>query len=307
MALLVRANFVEDVRATVLRELSTTWGVVPPDEASASDVCLALFAILHRMIEPKPRRVHRSRELLARMPKLAPDHAAAFDEIARALTQGTDVNHRQSKQIFRIGRPDALLNEWGIHHLHLGAKIEGDGFINRTGPLLFLFVQGAVVYLLDVWTHADGFARDEMLHLIDRNWPRVLDRYELKGVSIDKNVDESTRKVFRGKGVTTLFARKNGTVIGPPGGGYVTTGLPLSARLETDALLGQAAEAERTCRVCIPQIYETTRIAKPSFAGHELHLRYEIVNDARRYVVREAQTDGLVPRHLCVPGRRWRW
>jgi hypothetical protein len=44
-----------------------------------------------------------------------------------------------------------MLNDWGIHHLHLGTKIsKNTGFVERTGPLLFVKFEKNVAYFIGV-------------------------------------------------------------------------------------------------------------------------------------------------------------
>ena len=50
---------------------------------------------------------------------------------------------------------DLLLNALNIHHLHLGEKIESDGFINRTGSILLCLFTDKVVYFILTVRHGE--------------------------------------------------------------------------------------------------------------------------------------------------------
>ena len=50
---------------------------------------------------------------------------------------------------------DGLLNEWGVHHLHLGTKSysKNHAFIARTGPLLLALIAEDDFYAINVYLH----------------------------------------------------------------------------------------------------------------------------------------------------------
>ena len=53
------------------------------------------------------------------------------------IRKGEDLTHL-SKRITDLDYNDALLNDCGIHHLHLGIDVDDSGFDTRIGPLLFV-------------------------------------------------------------------------------------------------------------------------------------------------------------------------
>ena len=71
---------------------------------------------------------------------LCPDHA-------RTSSTGENSKNTSAATLIALpqkhperGRPDLdlLLNNWGVHHLHISSIVEPDGFVKRDGPLLFV-------------------------------------------------------------------------------------------------------------------------------------------------------------------------
>jgi hypothetical protein len=81
---------------------------------------------------------------------------------------------RRSGQPLRLGL-DRLLHAWGVHHLHLGTRIEEDGFIERTEPVLMAVVRPDDFYAVDVVPHDDAdplwTVNVDLLTTIARTWP----------------------------------------------------------------------------------------------------------------------------------------
>jgi len=131
--------------------------------------------VLHfkrRVLRAVPRNVVWSLELRSRT--LTSEHRVAVERIARELEEGVDTRPRMTTAIRTAGYNDGLLSDWGIHRLHIGEKPGGDGFfIERDGPLLFIFVVEAVAYLIDLRDHG-SFADEDLIEILHRNWPDVL-------------------------------------------------------------------------------------------------------------------------------------
>ncbi len=78
------------------------------------DIARLWLGIQQRLIESKPRRVIRSRRFVH-----SPDDEIPLLEIGRRVEQGRELNSFLSKQTRNPLQRDALLSDWGIHHLHL--------------------------------------------------------------------------------------------------------------------------------------------------------------------------------------------
>jgi hypothetical protein len=138
-----------------------------------------------RMIMPQPRRPIESAEFA--VSKCQPTYTKQVGTLLSKIETGVDISchlssnvlcpyvHRGNpKPLTPKNRPDLdlLLNDWGIHHLHISDEMDprGTGFVKRGDPLLFAVFMPDRVYLLDILTHKD-FVSDRLFQIIHANWP----------------------------------------------------------------------------------------------------------------------------------------
>ena len=172
-----------------------------------------------------PRTVHESSNLVC-----PPEHQAGYSVLKGKMAKGDDVNSHLSKTILSDNFEDYLLNDWGIHHFHLGENVH-KGFAERTGPLLFALVKESDVYFINVLAHG-AWSEQELIRMLHNEWPESIVNYRLKGVlglaGQPTNEDiEQLRKV----GVQTMVQIEDGVVYGPIGGGYSTAGTSVQSRM----------------------------------------------------------------------------
>src|SRR5258708_299506 len=153
-----------------------------------------------RGIEPRPRPVFKSRDLERRI--LNADHHQAIDQILAASLAGKNLNPYLSRKLLDATYSDPLLNDWGIHHLHLGLSVESDGFVERDDSLLFAVVRDDGLYLLDTLAHG-AWTDNSLVEIIHTNWPELIASYKAPGAKIEP-IPEARRKLYRDHGLTTL-------------------------------------------------------------------------------------------------------
>lgn len=68
------------------------------------------------------------------------------------------------------GHNDLLLNDWGIHHFHLGLAPEPGGYQQRTGPLLYAWVADSDLYAITIQAHA-AWTDEVLLNEVLDHWP----------------------------------------------------------------------------------------------------------------------------------------
>ena len=135
---------------------------------------------------PRPRSVHRSREIVASAE--AQPFQAQLDELVRKMQAGEELKPHLSRAVDaaflstqdRASLPrsqcerdlDRMLADWGIHHLHLSNVVEPDGFMKRGNELLFAVFTRDDAYLFGIYTHRDWLDED-LVPIIVRNWPGV--------------------------------------------------------------------------------------------------------------------------------------
>ncbi len=108
---------------------------------------------------------------------------AAIESIAEAVRRGDDLSDRLSTAIqvgyaslveaAPIGRRaslDLLLNDWTVHHLHLGAKSDHGEFAGRTSLILFACFASDAALFINVYPH-EAWSRDCVAHVLIDEWP----------------------------------------------------------------------------------------------------------------------------------------
>ena len=106
------------------------------------------------------------------------------------------------------------------------------GFAKRSGHLLFAIVTGETAYLVDIRPHTDPrklqWVRQDLLKIVSSNWPELIERNVLHGVSGTRVTDEE-KKVLRNKNAN-LATNLGGRAIAPLGGGVASDGSSILCR-----------------------------------------------------------------------------
>ncbi len=229
----MRMNFEEDIRKLVLASLSYDPSTAQELAAKdAHDLFMIYINWTSRQVAPRPRLVHLSYVLKSNPLFFAAEYRPALDEIVSKLRRGEDITPNLSRGIktayesqkkakrlpLRKRRDlDLLLNDWGVHHLHLSTEIELDGFVKRTGPLLFAIFRPNDAYLIDLVDHG-GWTREQVIRTIANEWPEAGIVYQLNGVvGLSCVVSDADRIRLRNAGIN-CFCEFDGKVFAPAGG-----------------------------------------------------------------------------------------
>ena len=101
---------------------------------------------------PSTRRIHKSNRF-----SCPERHLGALAKIEELIVTGGDLTPYLSDDIMELKNVDAMLNVFGVHHLHLGDSIitkgKKRGFTKRTPPLLYCYFTGTNAYFIDVMDH----------------------------------------------------------------------------------------------------------------------------------------------------------
>jgi hypothetical protein len=124
---------------------------------------------------------------------------------------------------------DPLLAEWGIYHIHISTHKEkpNDKHFARTGPLMFAIVTETDAHFVDIHRHGSAaWTRQEMLKIVDANWPHLLDRFRGNNVvNASFSPTDLELKDLRDANVNTSLRIGTATVAAM-GGGLATDGTP---------------------------------------------------------------------------------
>jgi hypothetical protein len=141
-----------------------------------------------------------------------------------------------------------LLNNWGVHHLHISSTVEADGFVERRPkePLLFVSFTADAAYLIDLMKHGD-WCRDHVLEVLASEWPRAGVIYEVKGVAPPPPITEQQRANLRGNHYNAAFSSGGRTFM--PRGFMSASGTTMEAWLYARYLLQRIREVETALTV----------------------------------------------------------
>jgi hypothetical protein len=270
MSIQYHIDFEGDLKDWYLSELSS-WGYDVSTGLSVEDIGRLFVNACNKRIIPTPRKVEVSDVL-----DIPTDFQKGFENIKRTAIAGGDLNKFLSRLINDVSHNDAMLNHWGIHHFHLGTQIETDGFVQRTGPLLFARVTNEVVYFINVMQHGD-WSQQYSIHILHRNWPESLEDYRLYNVRGEKNLSDLQISTLWGKSCNFHLEMDDGTVYSSPGGGVMASGISAKAVIETDFLIFQARDWQRQIVTDLDSIVQQIRTAGHGL-GDDIDFKWDVSN-----------------------------
>ncbi|WP_318617634.1 hypothetical protein [Sporosarcina sp. YIM B06819] len=201
-----------------LRKILEQAGYIPA--TNQEDVSTQYFNLLRRLIPVVPRKV-----LIAKEFQCPHELQSGLNIIKEKIEQGIDLRPHLSRLIADLTYDDDLLNDWDIHHLHLGTILEADGFVERDDLLLFVRFDEHNAYFINVMGHR-SWTNQDMIRIIHRNWPESIERFRLKeAISLNKSVTDKDIKVFRKAHSVYFIEPEPGVIYAPPGMGLTTAGI----------------------------------------------------------------------------------
>ena len=186
------------------------------------------FNVRRRRIQAVPRAVHESPDIACPV-----DYKAGYQSLKSKFVAGDDVIPHLSKNLLNADYEDPLLNDWGIHHFHLGKSLGSSGFTDRTGLLLFAFITPSDAYFINVLPHG-AWSDQDLVRILHRNWSTAISHFHLKGVlGLSLPISNQTIKEFRKVGISTCVEVEQGVVYASMGGGYSTAGTSIEATMQS--------------------------------------------------------------------------
>ena len=265
----LRRNLVAIYRAELTRLRYDVSGI--DDDAELMRV---YFGVCRRLISPQPRQILKAKDFLC-----SAEHNAALTQIEQLTHDGGDLAPYLSKTIMDLNYNDALLNDWGIHHLHLGTKVESDGFVERDGPLLFCRFEDKDAYFIAILPHG-SWSKQKLVKTIHENWPAQIDRYlarGIKGVKPNRLSDDDIA-ALRKANINCFIELEDGSIYLPIGSGTVSSGKNLLDVRQADMCLNWAERMQRKIIDDFPAIEERARargIQLPDPAVFEMRIWQE--------------------------------
>ena len=236
----MRLNLVQDLVNIATEKINT----ISPGKVcgkTADEILMVYANIMRRLPRIGKWQVRWSKELLEK--DLDPAMKQGIAALELEAKEGRSLWPRLSENILDPAYRDLMLNDWNIHHFHLGLEIDrhlSSGFTDfrkRTDEIALAITQhnSMHLYLIDVQTHGCGFANETTIYIIENNWPELIEPVVLYGAKKHEEEDVNLQRL-RESGVNTFIKTPQGHVIAPLGGGVTTNKASVRDRLLVDKI-----------------------------------------------------------------------
>lgn len=181
-------------------------------------------ALRHKLIDSKPRKVIFSKNF-----KIPVHLQAGLNALVLKLQNGENVNPHLNKTSVDPNEQDGMLNDFGIHHFHLGANLEGD-FMERTGEVAFVLINQDTAFFIDAPLHGRGstdplvWNRQKHIQTIHDEQPHLLEAFRVHGSIKANTYTDEQRSKLRKLNFNPFTQVNDGTCYISPGFGTVISG-----------------------------------------------------------------------------------
>jgi hypothetical protein len=226
-----------------------------------------------RFIPPQPRSVHWSDEL--RSSPGAETYREALDVLERKVEEGEDLTPHLSGLVHRpfdnVAAPalehrtdrDALLADWGIHHLHLSSRLK-KGVAARGDDVLLAIFTERDAFFVGIRPHPKhaNWAAEEIFAIVVANWPEDGLVHELRGVvGLSQQYSDDDRRALRNAGINMMM-EIDGKVFAPGPLGQTIAGTPLGVTRAVQALMWELGAWRKDFDGCLAQVPDALPDAK---------------------------------------------
>src|SRR5450432_67714 len=279
----IKMDFVGEWARNIRSALAAA-GYAVPAGLGHDELCHRYMNLQRRLVARRPRTIFKAAEFTC-----PPEFAVGLSQAQQRIESGHDLRPHLSQGLTDLDSHDMLLNDWGIHHLHLGTTLGSDGFVERTGPVLFARFVEDVAYLLTVLPHG-SWAWQDFVGILHRNWPESISRYRLRGVVglapelTDEEIAQARSIKIGGEkkkraALSTFIEVEPGVVYAPIGGGYSTAQTSITVVSDCDRLIERLQVYEEMVREAVPAWIEDATSSGVDITP-ELSFRLGKVGDA---------------------------
>lgn len=200
-----------------------------PQVSDPHEIAFLYHSVLLRLVPQKPRAVRKSKGFVC-----PSELETGLLQLECKVTQGSDINPHLSRKITQLAFQDALLNDWGIHHFHLGTNMLPSGLVEGTSLVLFARVTDSDFFEICIAGHGT-WAEVEMVESLHENWPESIRHFRLQGQGVAGMPTTSKSVEFaRSHGLHMPITTIDGTRYAPVGGGIASDGSSVAALENAD-------------------------------------------------------------------------
>ena len=245
----------EDIQLDVFRKFIAYWGfksktleryikALPGTKEwddAREDALLTWINYQRRLIPARPRRLITNTSLVCPHEVLQ-----GWMKLQQEVKSGADLTPRLSSKIENTDYNDGILNDFGLHHFHLGtvADVKHPKQVQRTSIILLACVSLSEFYPIDFVPHKH-WGDETILEKAIESFHRQFDRYSVKGLSDSTSTCDNENIVkFRNDGVN--YIHKIGKKLYfSPGMGVTTAGTSFAATIILDQIRRRLIRCEK--------------------------------------------------------------
>ena len=215
----IRINLYRDFADAIRRTMASEGYEIAPIKGDDEAAIVSYSKVNRRIITRRPRRILKANAFDSS------NHEVGLAKLEPAIRNGRSLSPYMSKTIVDISYSDSLLDNWGIHHFHLGTKLEEGGkFIKRTGDILLCRFDDRHAYFIKILPHGTNinppWFQKELIEIVHKNWPESIRHAVATGVTgLSPKLDDREVAELRKLNMTLLLDMSDGTVYAPPGVG----------------------------------------------------------------------------------------
>jgi hypothetical protein len=145
------------------------------------------------------------------------------------------------------------------------------------------------MYLIEIHPHTGAFEDQDLIRIVETNWPEILSVHKLKGVTVEGSVPRSDKDVRKDRvaGLNPVTVTPGGDVLAPPGGGITTARTSVGNQMAADRAKRDARTLQKIVQQERPSIEE--RFEKyHNLAWEDLEIR--LTSFAPSFAVTEIRT-----------------
>lgn len=178
---------------------------------------------------------------------------SAYSAIKSDIEAGNPLIKYQSRKLKQLDYDDDMLSHWGIQHLHLSSECQKDGFVKRTGELLFVHFDGAYAHIIGIFNHRSWCDLD-LIEIMHENWADRMAVFRMD--SGMRKLTETEYKALRAKHANANIIVNDGTEYMNPGCGVTANGSPINAVINSQKVIAMFNQQFETIKANMPQILE---------------------------------------------------